>query len=64
MIDVPDDCPLVEADRTQLQQLVMNLVINGGEAIGDEAGTLTRPGAGRSSSPSGGSGLAPKGSPS
>jgi two-component system cell cycle sensor histidine kinase/response regulator CckA len=41
VIDVPDDCPLVEADRAQLQQLVMNLVINGGEAIGDEAGTLT-----------------------
>ena len=29
------------ADRTQLQQLVMNLVINGGEAIGDGPGTLT-----------------------
>ncbi|MCA1846455.1 MAG: PAS domain S-box protein, partial [Actinobacteria bacterium] len=41
VIDIPDDCPLVEADRTQLQQLVMNLVINGGEAIGDEPGTLT-----------------------
>jgi PAS domain S-box-containing protein len=41
VIDVPDDCPLVEADRAQLQQLMMNLVINGGEAIGDEPGTLT-----------------------
>jgi two-component system cell cycle sensor histidine kinase/response regulator CckA len=41
VVDVPEDCPLVEADRAQLQQLVMNLVINGGEAIGDEAGTLT-----------------------
>jgi len=41
VIDVPEDCPLVEADRAQLQQLVMNLVINGGEAIGDEPGTLT-----------------------
>jgi two-component system cell cycle sensor histidine kinase/response regulator CckA len=41
VIDVPEECPPVEADRTQLQQLVMNLVINGGEAIGDEAGTLT-----------------------
>ena len=39
VIDVPEDCPLVEADRAQLQQLVMNLVINGGEAIGDEPGT-------------------------
>jgi two-component system cell cycle sensor histidine kinase/response regulator CckA len=41
VIDVPDECPPVEADRTQLQQLVMNLVINGGEAIGDGPGTLT-----------------------
>jgi PAS domain S-box-containing protein len=41
VIDVPEDCPLVEADRAQLQQLVMNLVLNGGEAIGDAAGTLT-----------------------
>jgi two-component system, cell cycle sensor histidine kinase and response regulator CckA len=41
VIDVPEDCSLVEADRAQLQQLVMNLVINGGEAIGDEPGTLT-----------------------
>jgi PAS domain S-box-containing protein len=41
VLDVPDNCPPIEGDRTQLQQLVMNLVINGGEAIGDEAGTLT-----------------------
>jgi two-component system cell cycle sensor histidine kinase/response regulator CckA len=41
VMDVPDGCPLVEGDRTQLQQLIMNLVINGGEAIGDRSGTLT-----------------------
>ena len=41
VIDVPDDSILVEADRAQLQQLVMNLVINGGEAIGEQPGTLT-----------------------
>lgn len=41
VMDIPDECPPVEGDRTQLQQLVMNLVINGGEAIGDAAGTLT-----------------------
>jgi PAS domain S-box-containing protein len=41
VLDIPDECPLIEGDRTQLQQLVMNLVINGGEAIGDTAGTLT-----------------------
>jgi PAS domain S-box-containing protein len=38
--------PLVEADTAQLQQLVMNLVINGAEAIGPEGGSLavvTRP---------------------
>jgi two-component system, cell cycle sensor histidine kinase and response regulator CckA len=41
VMDVPDDCILIDADRAQLQQLVMNLVINGGEAIGDQPGTLT-----------------------
>jgi PAS domain S-box-containing protein len=41
MLDVPEECQPIEGDRTQLQQLVMNMVINGGEAIGDGAGTLT-----------------------
>ncbi len=41
VLDAPDDCLPVEGDRTQLQQLIMNLVINGGEAIGDRPGTLT-----------------------
>ena len=41
VMDIPDECILIDADRTQLQQLVMNLVINGGEAIGDQPGTLT-----------------------
>ena len=41
VMDVPDNCLLIDADRTQLQQLFMNLVINGGEAIGDRPGTLT-----------------------
>jgi two-component system cell cycle sensor histidine kinase/response regulator CckA len=41
VMDVPDDCILIDADRAQLQQLMMNLVINGGEAIGDQPGTLT-----------------------
>jgi two-component system cell cycle sensor histidine kinase/response regulator CckA len=41
VMDIPDECPPIEGDRTQLQQLVMNLVINGGEAIGDAPGTLT-----------------------
>jgi signal transduction histidine kinase len=32
--------PAVEADAVQLQQVVMNLVINGAEAIGDDNGTV------------------------
>jgi two-component system, cell cycle sensor histidine kinase and response regulator CckA len=33
--------PAVEADVSQLQQVLMNLVINGAEAIGDRAGTVS-----------------------
>jgi two-component system cell cycle sensor histidine kinase/response regulator CckA len=33
--------PLVEADQGQIQQLVMNLVINGAEAIGEASGAVT-----------------------
>ncbi len=33
-LDLAPDLPLVEADRGQMQQLIMNLVINAGEAIG------------------------------
>src|SRR5262249_49735140 len=37
-----DDLPLVEVDPTQIRQLVMNLVINGAEAIGeDHSGIVT-----------------------
>jgi PAS domain S-box-containing protein len=32
--------PLVEGDVTQLRQLIMNLIINASEAIGDQAGTI------------------------
>lgn len=31
----------VEADATQLHQVVMNLIINASEALGDESGTIT-----------------------
>jgi two-component system, cell cycle sensor histidine kinase and response regulator CckA len=41
VLDIPDDCSPIKGDRAQLQQLIMNLVINGGEAIGDQPGTLT-----------------------
>src|SRR5439155_7286972 len=30
-----DNLPAVEADASQIQQLIMNLIINGGEAIGE-----------------------------
>ena len=33
--------PRIEADRSQLQQVIMNLAINGAEAIGDRPGRLT-----------------------
>jgi signal transduction histidine kinase len=39
-MDLPADLPLVEADPSQMQQLVMNLVINAAEAIGDCTGLV------------------------
>jgi CheY-like chemotaxis protein len=33
--------PAIEADATQVRQVVMNLIINAGEAIGDAAGVIT-----------------------
>ena len=39
-IDVPEKCPTIEADAAQLQQLVLNLVLNGAEAIGDREGEV------------------------
>ena len=38
--DLAEDLPAVEADRTQIQQVVMNLVINASDAIGDESGVI------------------------
>ncbi|MBI2767811.1 MAG: PAS domain S-box protein [Chloroflexi bacterium] len=35
-----DPVPLVEADATQLRQVVMNLVVNGSDAIGPNAGVV------------------------
>src|SRR6202011_1290311 len=34
------DIPWIEADASQIQQVVMNLVINGAESIGAEGGSL------------------------
>ncbi len=40
-LDLRQDLPVIQADSSQLQQLVMNLVINGAEAIGeDKNGTV------------------------
>jgi PAS domain S-box-containing protein len=38
--DLTPDLPSVEADATQIQQLIMNLVINAAEAIGDRNGNV------------------------
>lgn len=39
--DLSDATPAIEADVGQLNQVVMNLIINASEAIGDEAGMVT-----------------------
>jgi len=39
--DLADGLPAVEGDATQLRQVVMNLVINASEAIGDGDGVVT-----------------------
>ena len=40
-LDLSPDQPPIQADKTQIEQLVMNLIINGGEAIQGEAGSVT-----------------------
>src|SRR5829696_4608938 len=39
--DIPENLPPLEADVGQLQQLVLNLVLNGAEAIGDHHGQVS-----------------------
>lgn len=41
VFDLASDAVVVEGDATQLRQVVMNLIINAAEAIGDESGTIT-----------------------
>jgi PAS domain S-box-containing protein len=40
-LDIEDGLPDIEADGSQIQQLVMNLILNGAEAIDAENGTVT-----------------------
>lgn len=40
-LDLYPDVPRIQADPSQLRQVVMNLIINGAEAIGDAAGDIT-----------------------
>ncbi|MEO6596156.1 MAG: response regulator [Planctomycetota bacterium] len=40
-LELAPGLPAVEADQAQLQQVLMNLVINGAEAIGSRTGTVT-----------------------
>jgi PAS domain S-box-containing protein len=39
--DLADNLPPVQADKVQLQQVVMNLITNAAEAIGTQVGTIT-----------------------
>jgi len=36
-----ENIPFIEADRGQVQQVVMNLILNAAEAFGDKTGTIT-----------------------
>src|SRR6185369_10420741 len=40
MLNLKGTLPTIQADKAQLEQLVMNLIINAGEAIQDEAGSV------------------------
>jgi PAS domain S-box-containing protein len=40
-LELAENPPIIEADASQLQQIVMNLVINAGEAAGPEGGVVT-----------------------
>ena len=39
-LDLKRDVPEISGDNTQIQQVIMNLIINGAEAIGDNNGTV------------------------
>lgn len=37
---IPDDLPAIKGDVSQIRQILMNLVLNASEAIGDEGGSI------------------------
>ncbi len=39
-LDLPGDAPPIDADITQIRQVIMNLITNASEAIGDSSGTI------------------------
>ena len=39
--EIAADLPLIEADATQIRQVIMNLITNASEALGDQTGTIT-----------------------
>jgi two-component system NtrC family sensor kinase len=39
-IDLPDDLPRIHADPNQMQQVVVNLLLNAADAIGERGGTI------------------------
>ncbi|NTV49665.1 MAG: response regulator [Geobacteraceae bacterium] len=40
-VDMKRDLPMIIGDSSQIQQVIMNLIINASEAIGDNNGTIT-----------------------
>jgi PAS domain S-box-containing protein len=40
-LDLSKNVPVIEGDATQLRQVVMNLIMNAAEAIGDRSGVIT-----------------------
>jgi len=39
--NLSDDLPSIEADASQMRQVIMNLIVNASEAIGDDSGVIT-----------------------
>ena len=39
-LELSDDLPLIEADPAQIQQVLMNLILNGAESCGDDPGVV------------------------